>query len=76
MAAAVLMDANTWNERYPVGTEVVVTKVNGDAMYARTAAPAQRVGVFEMVELEGYQGLWLLSWLRVRRKAPPGASGE
>jgi hypothetical protein len=56
------MDHAEWNAAYPPGTAVLVTKADGSQMRAYTAAPAQRVGVFEMVELFGYRGLWLLAW--------------
>jgi hypothetical protein len=60
------MDHAEWNAAYPPGTAVLVTKADGSQMRAYTAAPAQRVGVFEMVELFGYRGLWLLALPPVR----------
>jgi hypothetical protein len=54
--------AEEWNRVVPVGARVSVNLVNGDVLWIRTASPAARVGSYDMLELEGKTGLWLLSW--------------
>lgn len=58
------MDAAAWNAQVPIGARVAVTLANGNVLWARTGSAAARVGQYDMLELEGRRGLWLLSWCR------------
>lgn len=58
------MDAAEWNARVPVGALIRVRRADGSVVIMRTASEARRVGSYDMIELEGSRGLWLLSWCR------------
>lgn len=61
-----------WNAAYRPGVRVSVTKADGCVWWTRTASEALRVGSLNFVELEGSQGLWLLTWCHALE--PPSAS--
>lgn len=56
------MTAAEWNAGFAPGARVVVTLANGDCLTTRTASEAVRVGQHYMLQLDGRQGFYLLSW--------------
>ncbi len=51
---------DTWNENYPVGTAVEVTRDNGKTFIGRTRARADIVGNEAVIWVEGIAGCYLL----------------
>ena len=68
------MDANQWNERWPVGARIQVTKADGTLFYTRTASRAERWGGLDHVAVAGMSGYVLLSWCEVLAQLPADAA--
>lgn len=70
-----LRAALTWNVENPVGTEVIVTRDNGDELRTKTRSEAWVLSEHTaVVMVEGIAGGYLLS--RVRRAPPNHACSE
>lgn len=62
---AVEAEADAWNARHPIGTEVVVTRYDGsEMMRTRTRSIAWRICDHASVMVEGISGGYLLKWVR------------
>jgi len=57
------MQAQEWNDRYPIGSAVVVRLANGHALRTTTIARAQCWGGLNHIQVEGLSGFVLLSWV-------------
>jgi hypothetical protein len=56
------MDAIEWNQRWPVGTRVRLTKADGQVLRTLTVSAAQRWGGLDHVAVGGMSGFVMLSW--------------
>ena len=59
------MTANDWNARYPIGTKVVLTLVNGNQHVTHTTSAAEHIGSHDFIRVgQILVGLVLLEWVR------------
>lgn len=56
--------ATEWNAAHPIGTEVIVTRDNGDRVQTRTRSTAWMLGCEPVVKVEGISGGYALERVR------------
>jgi len=61
-----------WNERYPVGTDVIVTKDDGSEVATKTRSSAEILsGHTPVIWLQGIRGCYILERVRPNLSGSP-----
>ena len=67
------MDAKTWNEKYPIGTAVVVLRDNGNELHTKTRSEAWTLDSgHDVVKVHGIAGGYKLERIAPDKKKKAG----